>query len=411
MKKKSLALLLTLLLLLPACGGSSYRAESLSVSVKASAVDEGNLNGPGAEAITAFAVDLLQKAGREENVLLSPVSVMAALAMTANGAASETLTQMEAMFGLPMAELNPYLHTYLSQLPSSKNAKCVPANSVWFRDDGQLQVEETFLQTNADYYNAEIFAAPFDASTVKDINSWIDRNTDGLIPQMLEEVPPEAMLYLINALVFDAEWREEYRSNQIREGEFFPEAAPPRSVQIMNSEEPLWLEDELASGFMKYYKDATYAFAALLPNEGVSLDEYIASLTGESLRQTLVNAEVTLVETSIPQFTCEYSQELSEVLQAMGMTNAFDPLAADFSAMGAHPAGNLYISLVLHKTYLSLDDKGTKAAAATIVESPAECAPAPNPKIVRLDRPFVCMLIDCDTRLPLFIGAIRDIGE
>ena len=411
MKKKAFAILLALLLLLPACGGSSYRAENLSAGVKASTAAEADLDGPGAKAVTALAVELLQQTGRQENVLLSPISVMAALAMTANGAGGETLAQLEAMFGLPMAELNPYLHTYLTKLPSNKTAKCVPANSIWFRDDGQLQVKEAFLQANADYYNAEIFSAPFDASTVKDINSWIGRSTDGLIPQMLEEIPPEAMLYLINALVFDAEWREEYRPNQIRDGEFFPEGASPRSVQMMNSSEPFWLKDGSATGFLKYYKDTAYAFAALLPNEGVSLDEYISSLTGESLRQTLINAESVSVEVSIPQFACEYSEELSGILQSLGMMDAFDPLAADFSAMGTHPAGNLYISRVLHKTYFSLDDNGTKAAAVTIVEAPTEAAPAPDPKIVCLDRPFLCMLIDCETRLPLFIGAIRDIGE
>lgn len=412
MKKKLLALLCSVLLLLTACGGPSYRATDLTAkATTAAAPADADLSGPEAGAITAFSVELLRQTANEENALISPISVLTALSMTANGAAGNTLAQMEKMFGSSTAELNEYLHTYLSTLPDSETASCRPANSIWFRDDGQcLQVNEDFLNANAAYYGAGLFASPFDDAALQDINTWISDHTGGLIPQMLDSIPPDAMLYLINALVFDAKWDEAYSSHQITDGQFFPENGSPRQVRMMRSEESLWLEDTLATGFIKYYKDRTYAFAALLPNEGVSLDEYLSSLTGDNLRQTLVSAEGTAVHTAIPQFTCEYSTELSPVLKAMGMTDAFDSSLADLSAMGTSQAGNLYISRVLHKTYLALDDNGTQAAAATIVESPAESAPVEPEKAVCLDRPFVYLLIDCENRLPLFIGTIRDIG-
>ena len=182
-------------------------------------------------------------------------------------------------------------------------------------------------------------------------------------------------------------------------------AAQP--LQMMYSQEFAYLEDDLATGFLKYYEGGTYAFAALLPNEGVTLEDYIASLTGEGLRSTLTSAQPEAVETAIPQFTAQYSTELSGILAELGMADAFDASAADFSAMGSSPDGPLYISRVLHKTFLALDAQGTRAGAATVVEVDTG-ASAPG-RTVYLDRPFLYLLVDCEANLPLFIGAVRSL--
>ena len=139
--------------------------------------------------------------------------------MTANGAANETLSQMEEVLGkdIPLEELNEYLYYYVNNLPSEEKSKLNIANSIWFRDDeDRLTVEKDFLQKNADYYNAAIYKSPFDDQTLQDINYWVKTNTDGMIDKILEKIDDDSIMYLINAIVFDAEWKI-YNKSDIHE--------------------------------------------------------------------------------------------------------------------------------------------------------------------------------------------------
>jgi serpin B len=417
MKKRLIAGLLSVTLAVSAlfslsgCGVSAQAAD-LMAGVKASEVSaDADLTGGDVKEIANFAVKLFQKStSSDENTLVSPLSVLCALAMTANGAGGETLAQMEEVFGLSMPELNDYLYTYLNNLPSGDKYKVSIANSIWFKDDKTLTVEKDFLQTNADYYGASIYKALFDEKTLKDINAWVSDKTDAMIKDILDEIPDDAVMYLINALAFDAEWETIYNENDVREGSFTTEAGEKKSVEMMYAPEYQYLDDGNATGFIKYYADRKYAFAALLPNENISVDDYIASLTGEGLISTLQNAQSLEVNTAIPRFESEYTVEMIDILESLGMTDAFDGVRADFFGLGKSADGNIFISRVIHKTYIAVDEKGTKAGASTVVEMSDRAAPS-EPKTVYLDRPFVYMLIDCKTNLPLFIGTLTDIGE
>ncbi|MBQ1520704.1 MAG: serpin family protein, partial [Clostridia bacterium] len=332
--------------------------------------------------------------GVNENVLISPLSVLSALSMTANGAKGETLAQMERTLGMSRDELNEFYRNYAALLPSGDKYKLDQANSIWFKSDAGFAVNGDFLQTNADYFGAEIYKAAFDEGTLKDINNWVKDKTDGMIPAILDEIPAEVKMYLINALAFDAKWEAPYYKEAVRPGEFTLEDGTKRSAEFMYSGEDEYLKGEGFTGFKKYYKDRKYAFAALLPDEGTTLGELIASLDATELMRALSEPEYCEVDAAIPKFESSYSDELSEALNAMGMTDVFDPSAADFGALGSSADGNIFISRVLHKTYISVDEKGTKAAAVTAVEMPTECEPA-EIRTVHLDRPFVYMLIDC----------------
>lgn len=416
MKKRMIAgicLFLTVSLLFSLSGcGTSAQAANLMAGVKANNINTNvELTGHDSKAIANFAVNLFQNStSATENTLVSPLSVLCALAMTANGAKDDTLSQMENMFGLSVPELNDYLHTYLESLPSSEKYKVSVADSIWFKDDESLAVKKDFLQTNADYYSASIYKAAFDDATLKDINAWVSDNTDKMIPNILNDIPENAVMYLINALAFDAEWENIYSEDEIQDGTFTTESGEAKDVQMMYCEENRYLDDGSATGFIKYYADQKYAFAALLPNEGISIADYVESLTGEQLMDTLNNAQETGVKTAIPKFESEYTIEMSDILKSLGMTDAFDSAHADFTGIGQTEDGNIYISRVLHKTYIAIDEKGTKAGAATAVEMRATGAMVSEPKTVYLDRPFVYMLIDCETNLPIFIGTAMDIG-
>lgn len=365
----------------------------------------------GSAQIADFALRLLQATdGNGENALLSPLSVLCALSMTANGAKGETREQMEEVLGMSVEELNLYLYSYLSALPQGEDYKLSVANSIWFTDDERFTVNKDFLQTNADYYGAGAYKAPFDRSTLNDINNWVKENTDGMIPKVLEELSANAVMYLVNALAFEAEWQDVYEKHQVRDGEFTKEDGSKQEVELMYSSEGKYLEDEKAKGFIKYYKGGKYAFAALLPNEGVSVEEYIDSLDGEALAAMLANAKGAAVDAAIPKFETEYGTEMSQVLKSMGMPLAFDMDNADFSGLGSSSAGNICISRVIHKTYIEVGEKGTKAGAATVVEMKDGSATIGEIKRVYLDRPFVYMLIDRENNIPFFIGTMMDVG-
>lgn len=365
-------------------------------------------------AATDFAVRLFRAAAEGgKSTLISPLSVMCALAMTANGADGNTQSEMESVLGMSVAELNLYLYSYMNSLSQGKKYKLNLANSIWFTDSEEFVVNEGFLQTNADFYGADIYKTPFDRQTLRDINNWVKQKTDGMIPSVLDGIPDKAVMYLVNALAFEAEWERIYEKGDVRDAVFTREGGATESVELMYSTEGRYLEDENATGFIKYYNGRKYAFAALLPSEGVSVADYIAGLDGAMLSSMLKDAESTSVQVAIPKFESEYSTEMSEVLRSMGMTDAFDVGRADFSRLGSPvvEGENIFISRVLHKTFIEVAEKGTKAGAATVVEmSKMSSAPNPEAKRVYLDRPFVYMLIDCENNLPFFIGTVMSVN-
>ena len=371
------------------------------------------------DAYTDLAVALFQQTAavnQDKNMLISPLSIQLALAMTANGADGQTRQEMETLLGggIPLEDLNAYLHTYVEKLPSEEKAKLSIANSIWFRDEAKrLTVEEAFLQTNSDYYSAEVFQRPFDETTVKEINNWVDHNTDGMIDQIIDQIDELTMMYLINAMAFDAEWADPYYETAIREGSFTDISGKEQTVTVMHGSEEQYLSDGKATGFLKPYSGGKYSFAVLLPNEGEDLYDYISSLTAEELTKTLDSAENATVITQLPKFSYEFSLNMNDTLKKMGMPTAFDPDKADLSKLGSSTAGNLYIGKVLHKTFIQVDGLGTKAGAVTVVEIPAAGAfePDPNIKEVIVDRPFVYMIVENETNLPLFIGCVTEITE
>ena len=412
MKRRLLAIIFLMMLVITACL-PKVQSEDLMKDISANETDgpcPGVVAGPD---VSDFAIRLLQASNTDgENVLISPMSILCALGMTGNGAKAETLEQMEEVLGIPITMLNNYIYGYRQVLPQSEHCKLNLANSIWFTDDERFIVNPVFLQYNADYYGADIYRTPFDTSTVKDINNWVKNETGGMIPQILDKIPQEAVMYLVNALAFEAEWADVYEKDQVRDGIFTLEDGTTQDVEYMYSEESNYLEDEKATGFLKYYKECNYAFVALLPKEGVSVSEYIASLDGEHVNQLITGRANLTVNTAIPKFESEYSTEMSEVLSDMGMDIAFNKEAADFSGLGTSTDGNIFINRVLHKTFISVAEQGTKAGAATVVEMTDECSfEVTDTKTVYLDRPFAYMLIDCETNIPFFIGTMMNVNE
>lgn len=411
MKKpiKALCLLLALMQPLQLCGCAAMtaRAADLMEGISSNEMPAAPLPPKASAAAADFAVRLFRTGyEKDRNTLISPLSVLCALSMTANGAEGETLFQMESTLGMRRDLYNVYFKSLNAALSDDASGTLKLANSVWFKEDPELSVKQEFLQTNADYYGADVFQAPFDSQMPGEINGWVKEHTDGMIPEILDQIPENAVMYLVNALAFDAKWAEPYREGSVQSGLFFCDDGTKRTVDFLHSAEHIYLENENAVGFLKYYQGGKYAFAGLLPKEGVNLEECLASLSGASLQGLLTGARSETVYASLPKFGTEYGTELSGVLQSMGMELPFDRVNADFTGITDDPDG-VCISRVLHNTVLSVTEQGTRAGAATAVEMMVKSAALDvEPKQVVLDRPFVYLLLDCETQLPLFIGTM-----
>ena len=382
-----------------------------SQEVTGKEADESFINGQ-----TKFALELFQNVvntdGENENIMISPYSVVQALGMTANGANGETKSQIEQTIGsMPIEDLNQYLYTQRTTQPNDETCKLSTANSIWIRDDiKRIQVKENFLQTNADYYNASVFKAPFDDSTVNDINSWVNENTDTMIPEVLNKIDDSILMYLINAVAFDAKWLSTYCEDDIWEETFTTADGSEQIVEMMHSEEYCYLEDENATGFFKYYNGKRYAFLALLPNEDISVTDYVNDLTPEYFQNLFAYKDnyAEIADVAIPKFKCNYQVSLKETLSVMGMPVAFSDFA-DFS--GITETTSRELGDVSQITFIDISEKGTRAAAVTIISDAPTAAPPRPEKSVILNRPFVYSIVDTENNLPIFLGVLNSVPQ
>lgn len=345
--------------------------------------------------------------GSGYNTLISPLSVMEAMAMVANGARGDTLTEMEKVLGggMSIGELAGYLRYFQSDAE-----KLSVANSVWIRNG--FKVKDSFISSSTRDFGAGVYRAPFDRSTVDAVNDWVDKNTKGMIKQIVDEDNlAEAVMCLCNALAFEAKWEEEYGEDSILASEFTRENGAKEKVMLLCSREDRLIKVNKGVGFMKNYDGGEYSFAALLPEEGMALSEFIDSLDADKLAAALKKPGKAEIIAYIPEFKAEYEAELSGALGGMGIKRAFSGREADLS--GITEEREIFIDSVLHKTFIEVSREGTKAAAVTAVIVDTTCAPTVqrDPVVIRLDRPFVYMIIDNETSLPVFIGAVDGIGE
>jgi len=430
MKKKFISLLMAALMIfsLAACGDGSGGIEaiggedgetvSLTADVKLSvtplAPDRYCPVGE-YDCIRAMAMELFKetaKLSEEDNLLISPVSIMTALAMTAQGAEAETLQEFEEVFGDRAPFFANLLANYCEAIAfDNDTAKVDIANSLWIRDDEErLAVEEAFL-AKVKNMDAEVFKSAFNKGTVRDINKWVKEKTDGMIDSILDEIPDSAVIYLVNALSFDNEWQHIYEKNQIRDGQFTTADGQTQKAEFMYSAEGTFLKDDKATGFIKPYKDG-FSFVAIMPDEGVSVDEYVAGMDEDTLSNLVEGGkDVWTVDTGIPKFSNTTSENLIPVLENMGLTEMFDETDADFGAMATSSRGNIFVSKVAHKAFIEVDSRGTRAGAVTIVEA-QDGAAAIEPETVILDRPFIYMITDdyANENLPLLIGTVETMG-
>jgi len=353
-----------------------------------------------------FSVELFQNVFSQNvnsNSLVSPLSVLFALGMTANGAGGETLEQMERVLagGISIERLNNNLFSYREELISEHNSILETANSIWFRDYGGINIDNSFLETNKRYFDACAFRAPFNSQTVSDINNWVYYNTFGMINRVVNYIPPDAIMYLINTIAFYSEW--ETRFGNIHDAAFTDINGAAQTISFMEGRGNRAIRGDDFVGFKKPYYNHHYSFMAIMPDSHVDFSDFVDSLTGEKFMSILDKANALSIDVVMPKFEFNSSISLSGAIKDMGIVDAFDIDTADFNRIGTAPLP-IHIGDVLHSTFISVDEIGTRAAAATTVIM-FGCSAEPPPEQIILNRPFMFSIIDNSSNLPLFIGA------
>ena len=338
--------------------------------------------------------------------MISPVSVLLALSMAANGAAEDTLAEMQRLLGgeLTLAELNQAIFTLARLLTGNESLQV--ANSVWF-DQGRVEVLEEFLHANARYFSANVYEADFDnKATIEAINAWVFEKTLGMVDEIIEEISPETIMYLINAIAFEADWYTPF--NEVLDSVFTTHDGTVQTVDMMwASNTARFVSNHRASGFVKPYACENFSFAAFLPNENVDVLDFANSLTGQEFMGLMDSAEETSLRLGMPAFSFEYELSMVDALTSLGMPTVFCVNGANFSNLG-QARDNIYIADVIHKTFIEVDTHGTRAAAVTVVEFwPASMPHYENTVI--LNRPFVFAITCNITNLPVFIGVVMEV--
>jgi len=356
-----------------------------------------------------FGFDLLAEMAPKhahENLFFSPLSASMALGMTLNGADGETYAEMRDMLGfegMDQEEINQAYATLLELLQGLDPQVTVEiANSVWYREG--VGVDAGFLQRIRTSFEAEADGVDFsDPATLDRINGWVDDQTRGTIPTLLDQVPAGLVMFLANAVYFNGDWTDAFDPDQTTTGSFTRADGSTVDADFMRKErtEVGFREVEGHQVVELPYGGQAFAMTVVLPAQGTAASEVAAGLDVETWASWTDGLPTREVALHLPKFELDWVRRLNDDLQGLGMRDAFDAGAADFSRMV--PGGGVWVDFVLQKSFVRVDEVGTEASAATgvaVVES--------APPLVRADRPFVFAIRERLTGSVLFLGVVDD---
>lgn len=376
------------------------------------------LSGGGEQVIEAsneFGFDIfnavLQDEATDKNVFISPTSISLALAMTYNGANGYTEDSMA--YALRMDHLSSDLInlTYKELMEGLENADekvlMSIANSIWYKQG--FNVEQGFLEINELYYRAEVAALDFSAPDAHEIiNAWVSEKTNDKIPTILDRIDAGAVMYLINAIYFKGIWAQEFNPESTIEESFRLTDGSYKTVDMMAKQDTIgYFENDLFQMAELDYGRGNYSMLVMLPKDDLSPENLALQLSTTDWNNWMSSVSLTEVKLSLPRFTFEYEKELNDILSAMGMGIAFQPLLADFT--GIRSTGGLYIGYVKHKTFVEVNEEGTEAAAVTVVAIiETSIDPEPQVRTMTCNKPFLFAIREKTTNAIVFIGKVAE---
>jgi serpin B len=345
---------------------------------------------------------------RGKNVFISPASIAMALAMTYNGArggTQEAMAQTLGLVGMSLKEVNQsYAALRRSLVDADPAVEILIANSLWAREG--VDFREEFLNRNRQFYAAEVAALDFGDPTASDVvNGWVADSTRGKIREIVgEQIDPQTVLFLINAIYFKGAWAIEFDETKTQEMPFHLLDGGQESVSMMSqSGDYLYHQGEGFQVVVLPYGAGRLGAYFFLPDQGSSLAAFLTGLNPDNWEGWLSQLQVMEGDVVLPRFAIEYEANLNEALKAMGMAVAFDEARADLSGMRPVPP-NLFIQDVKHKAFVQVNEQGTEAAAVTSVEVGITAVREKFHFVA--DRPFFFAIRDAETGSVLFIGAV-----
>jgi serpin B len=344
----------------------------------------------------------------EDNIMISPLSVSYALGMTYNGADGTTLQAFNDVlhFGdLTTEEVNESYKDLMDQLLHlDDQVEFSIANSIWYRLG--FSVLSEFIKTNKDYFDAEVKDIDFsDPQTVEVINQWIEDKTNDKIKDMLDFIPVDAVMYLINAIYFNAQWKYEFEKEDTYEGDFNLADGTKDQVDYMRvTGNFVYTSNEDFTAVELPYGDSTFSMVVMLPSLGKEVSDLVAKLDVIHWDSWFNNSGLMGVQVDLPKFKYGFKNFLNDPLIILGLGVAFSE-GADFTRI--NPAGNLFISRVIHQTFIDVQEEGTEAAAATIVEIIYESGNGGgSPIYFNVNKPFLYLIKENSTGAIIFIGKV-----
>ena len=383
-------------------------SQDLMENVTATNVSQMTCTDAFAELYTDFSLDLMKYMySKDKNTVISPLALLNALMVSANGANGQTLSEIQGLLGnkLTLNDINLFLHTYKENLSNTETATLYLENSLWFNSDNAFTPNSDFLQANANYYDAALFKDSFSSEALQNINNWMSNQTQENLSFVMRDLPKDAPMYLVNAAAMNAEWDKPYSYDQVADGEFTSAKGEKQTAQMMTSFDYMYLSHDIVEGFMKYYSGKNYALVVLHTRyENYNQQAFIDSLSAHSIRTLFNKKKNEVVQSTMPKFECDFSGEVSDMLKAVGVKTAFNSNSADFSKMGESDK-NLYIDDIYTKAHIRVTEKGTKAGTAASISNPNDTASQIH--FVNVDGPFVYMVVDCKSYLPILIGTVN----
>lgn len=346
-----------------------------------------------------------------ENVLISPFSVIMDFGMLENGAEGGTLEELEKYLngGMPLSELNKLMETMRTSMMNSKDVDWNVANAIWLNKNQTSGLNKDYQKLVKDIYNSEVNLVPYSNETVDEINEWVNKETSGMIPKLLNNVNPTEFMHLINAIAFKGDWDEEFEKDNTEKNTIFNNLDGTTSkVDMMHCELDSYIKTDDLLGFTKDFKGGKYKFFALQANDNLTPKEIMektkkdGTSISDIISQNTVDAPAYI---GLPKFSIDYGIQLNGVLNNMGICKSFG-LDADFSGLcdGKSP----YINQVIHKTHFEISETGVKAAAATSISLYENVVIADStPITITMNKPFVYGILDEESKLPIFIGEMH----
>ena len=346
--------------------------------------------------------------GEQQDVFVSPLSVTYALGMLANGAVGDT--QKEILEGLEFRsgkvdDINSLCHQLMMESPKlDKSTKVSMANAVVANKNKPLQpdfknvVEKQYqaLVTNQD------FSSP---ATLSFINLWASELTHGMVPQLLDRVHPDAVTYLLNALYFKGIWYRQFDKKRTQQESFTQADGKKLTVKMMHQKERFFAaENENYQTVVLPYGNGSYEMVVLLPREGKDLSSLLQTMDAKKWKDNLKKTYSSEVDLKLPRFTSAYTRELNDVLKLLGMNTMFERGKADLTKMSKAKA---FVSMVLQKAKIEVDEEGSKAAAVTVVETLDAAAPPSRPIMFHANRPFMYAIVEHSTGTIFFMGTYQ----